>query len=171
MSAGWVALLAMFAAAFALGQLMRAESQCPWPAPGDAAVCATQAGSRSTEAFPGAIESVALVPDPRLAGVGVQVEVIGPDRAVLRVVELTGPAWVGSSEHCLIRLDGDGVEPLHARLTPLRGGKVRVEGYAENSGVYVEDQPVPMHPVAEPGEVIGLVSANLRVARATGEDR
>ncbi|MGH3916695.1 MAG: hypothetical protein ACRDTC_25265 [Pseudonocardiaceae bacterium] len=46
MSAGWVALLAMLAAVFALGQLIRTESRCPPHAPGDAAVRAAQDDGR-----------------------------------------------------------------------------------------------------------------------------
>jgi hypothetical protein len=161
----------MFTAVFALARLMHAESLRPQPLPGDAAVPAIRIDSRPPDVFSGATVAIPLALEPLPAALGLHIEVLKPDRTVLRVVELTGPAWVGSGPHCQIRLDADGVEPLHARLTPLRGGKVKVDGYAESSGVYVGDQPVSMHPVAKPGEVIELASENLRVGPAPGENK
>jgi hypothetical protein len=174
-SAGWVALAAMLAAVFFLAHLLRAEE--------DAVVSGPLLGAGDTDRRPDRAFSAAVVATARTSdagpgvgrvargGMGVLVEILGPDQAVLKVVEISEPVWVGSSEHCRIRLDGDGVEPLHARLTPLRGGAVRVDGFAASSGVYVEDQPISMHPVAVPGEVIGLASSSLRVGSAWGEQQ
>ncbi|WP_336882648.1 FHA domain-containing protein [Rhodococcus globerulus] len=148
MIADMVALAAMTAAAIFLVQLSGAEPVLP---------------RRSRDAHRSSPDSMTARTFDADESVHSRLDVIGSDGHVLHRYAFISSVVVGSSATCDIYLPIDGIEDHHAQLIPMPGNRLRVEGLAQSTGIYIADEPLVLRDIAEPGELISLGAVSLRL--------